>query len=98
MRQFADASREVGATDCATDGDPRELLQRQWASVEVAQESPHVVEFGGPTRSRRYNSRISHALPRDARRERAGRPGAARGVRSRVPAADTQCACSSSAL
>ena len=38
MREFADATREVDATDCAADGDPRELLQRQRARVEVADE------------------------------------------------------------
>ena len=48
MREFADASREVDATDCAADGDPRELLQCQRARVEVAQESPQVVTFGLP--------------------------------------------------
>ena len=46
MREFADASREVDAADCAADGDPRELLQRQGACVEVPHESPHVVMFG----------------------------------------------------
>ena len=39
MREFEEASREVDATDCAADGDPRELLQRQGARVEVAHES-----------------------------------------------------------
>ena len=38
MREFADASREVDATDCAADGDPRELLQRKRARVEVMKE------------------------------------------------------------
>ena len=45
------------------------------------------------TRPRRPGNRVSHESRRDSRRERAGRPGAARGVRSRVTEADTQCEC-----
>ena len=48
MREFADASREVGAADCAADGDPRELLQRQRAGKEVTNKSPQNANFGLP--------------------------------------------------
>ena len=46
MREFTDASREIDAADCAVDGDPSELLQRQRASVEVDKELTQVAKFG----------------------------------------------------
>ena len=48
VRELADASSEVDATDCAADGDPRELLQRQRSRVEMINQSPQVAIFGGP--------------------------------------------------
>ena len=48
MREFANASREVDATACAPDGDPRELLQRQRARVEMAHKPPRFETFGLP--------------------------------------------------
>ena len=48
MRKFAEASREVDATDCAADGNPRELLQRQRARVEALNELLQDVKVGLP--------------------------------------------------
>ena len=48
VRDFAYASREVSAADCAADGDPRELLQRQRAGKEAMNKSPHNANFRLP--------------------------------------------------
>ena len=45
MCNFADASCEVDPTDCAVDGDPRELLKSQRARIEVSNDLPHVAKF-----------------------------------------------------